>query len=859
MLPPGTRGVPMKPRLLLCSLMLSIAPALGITAANRPPATPGITAPADDLIVVSPADVHMETAPFSDPDGNAHRCTDWEIWTITPLELAWVTACIGGIEKLHTHLGDGIFKNSHAGRFDLLPDTIYQLRVRHSDNSGDPATQWSAWSERLFRTEVALPGGPIPWTMRQAGYRLDVIAGGFQLPVNIAFVPRPGASAASPWFYVAELYGTIKVVTRDLTVRTYASGLLNFNPTGKFPGSGEQGLTGLVVDGTTGDVFASMLHDRGGLHYPRVVRFQSADGGLTANRQTTILDIPEPQGQSHQISNLSIGPDEKLYVHMGDGFDPPKAQSMGSFLGKILRLNRDGSPASDNPFYAAADGVTATDYILALGFRNPFGGAWRLADSSLFEVENGPSVDRMARIVRGRNYRWDGTDASMTTAATYNWSPAVAPVNITFVQRERFNGSGFPDGRMGYAYVSESGPTWATGPQTRGKRISEFQIDASGQVARGPNTLLNYTGVGKATVAALAAGPDGLYFSELYKDTQYTSPTDRGARILRVRYVGTSSVLPARPVPGTIQAEDFDEDGEGVAYHDTTAGNRGGVYRQTDVDIEPAVDAGGGYNVGWIAAGEWLAYSVEIARAGAYALEARVASRGAGGTLHVEVGSTNVTASLTIPDTGAWQNWTTVKRTVTLPAGRQLLRIVFDQPGPTGWVGNVNYVRLAAVSGGQPYGGTRRTLPGTIQAEHFDTGGEGVTYHDTTAGNRGGVYRQTNVDLEATVDGGGGYDVAWIAPGEWLAYSVDVRQSGSYTLEARVACNGAGGTFHVEVGGVNVTGSLAVPNTGGWQNWTTLRRTVILPAGPQLLRMVFDSAGPGGAVANVNFLRVVVP
>jgi hypothetical protein len=121
------------------------------------------------------------------------------------------------------------------------------------------------------------------------------------------------------------------------------------------------------------------------------------------------------------------------------------------------------------------------------------------------------------------------------------------------------------------------------------------------------------------------------------------------------------------------------------------------------------------------------------------------------------------------------------------------------------------------------------------------------------------VYRQTNVDLETTVDSGGGYDVAWIAPGEWLAYSVDVRQAGSYVLEARVASNGTGGAFHVEVRGVNVTGSLAVPNTGGWQTWTTLRRTVTLPSGAQLLRIVFDSAGASGAVVNVNYVRVAVP
>ena len=55
-------------------------------------------------------------------------------------------------------------------------------------------------------------------------------------------------------------------------------------------------------------------------------------------------------------------------------------------------------------------------------------------------------------------------ERSMASGATYNWSPAVAPVNITFIQPERFSGSGFPAGKMGYAYVSESGPTWATGP-----------------------------------------------------------------------------------------------------------------------------------------------------------------------------------------------------------------------------------------------------------------------------------------------------------------------------------------------------------------------------------------------------------
>src|SRR5258708_5262982 len=59
-------------------------------------------------------------------------------------------------------------------------------------------------------------------------------------------------------------------------------------------------------------------------------------------------------------------------------------------------------------------------------------------------------------------------------------------------------------------------------------------------------------------------------------------------------------------LPGLWQAEAFDNGGEGVAYHDTTAVNEGGAFRNTGVDIEPTLDVGGGYNVGWTHAGEWL-------------------------------------------------------------------------------------------------------------------------------------------------------------------------------------------------------------------------------------------------------------
>ena len=424
----------------------------------------------------------------------------------------------------------------------------------------------------------------MPWTVRQVGYKVEVVATGFQLPVNIAFVPNPGQQPDSPFYYVTELYGTIKVVTKDGTISDYVTGLLDFNPTGNFPGSGEQGLTGIVVEPATGDVIAAYLYEDEDStrdpkpHYPKVVRFHSNDGGLTAATETTLLDMfGEMQGQSHQISNLSIGPDGKLYVHMGDGFRFETAPDLESFRGKVLRMNLDGSVPTNppNPFYNASDGITAKDYIFAYGLRNPFGGAWRALDGKHYGVENGPSQDRMARIDAGLSYGWDGTNDSMTTRAIYVWNPATAPVNIAFIQPSTFNGSGFPAGKMDHAFVSESGPTYATGPQSRGKRITEFALGGQGQLLTGPATLVEYTGSGKGSAVALAAGPDGLYFSDFYKDLNYQSPIDRGANILRIRYVGSADFtadVVTGPAPLAVQFTDF-SDVPGITSWEWTFGD----------------------------------------------------------------------------------------------------------------------------------------------------------------------------------------------------------------------------------------------------------------------------------------------
>jgi hypothetical protein len=300
------------------------------------------------------------------------------------------------------------------------------------------------------------------------------------------------------------------------------------------------------------------------------------------------------------------------------------------------------------------------------------------------------------------------------------------------------------------------------------------------------------------------------------------------------------------PIPGLINSEKFDNGGEGIAYHDRTAGNTGGQFRSTDVDIETSSE--GGYDVGWIDAGEWLNYTVAAGTAGNYTVQLRVAAP-AGASLHLGFNTaSNVWKVVSVPATGGWQNWTTVTVPVTLGAGTQQMTLLFD----TGAM-NFRYATVSAVNSSNtqllPYLGVATAVPGTIEAENFDNGGEGVAYHDTTAGNSGGQYRNTDVDLEPA--SGGGYDVGWIASGEWLNYTVNVAKAGSYTVQLRVA-SPAGGVMHVGFNTAsNVWSRVVVPATGAWQTWTTISIPVTLGAGIQQMTLLADLGG-----FNLDFITV---
>lgn len=315
-------------------------------------------------------------------------------------------------------------------------------------------------------------------------------------------------------------------------------------------------------------------------------------------------------------------------------------------------------------------------------------------------------------------------------------------------------------------------------------------------------------------------------------------------------------------LPGRIEAEAYDKGGEGLAYHDTTAGNSSGAYRTDDVDIRVTSDASGSYNVKSVRAGEWLAYTVSVAAAGTYAIDFRIASSGTGGTARITLDGADVSGAIALPATGGWNLWQTVRKDgVTLPAGTHVLRLTIEANGSGGTAADINWLNVSAASAPAPssaaYSGTPVALPNRIEAEDYDRGGEGSAYHDTTPGNSSGAYRSDDVDIRVTSDSSGSHNIKSVRAGEWLSYSVNVVTAGTYSLDLRVASLGGGGTVRVLVDGTDATGAIVLPDTGGWNAWRTVSKTgVTLTAGPHVLRLVIAANGPGGTAADINWLAI---
>ncbi|MDH3590290.1 MAG: PQQ-dependent sugar dehydrogenase [Planctomycetota bacterium] len=173
----------------------------------------------------------------------------------------------------------------------------------------------------------------------------------------------------------------------------------------------EEGLLGLAFDPDYANnrrfyVYYSLANPR----RSRVARYEAdpTDQNVALTAETTLLEFDQPFG-NHNGGCLQFGPDDKLYITSGDGGsggDPQNnAQNLGNLLGKVLRINTDGSQPTDNPFFTQQG--EPESYIWAYGLRNP----WRMSFDRgtgrlwLGDVGQG-AFEEIDVIVRGGNYGW---------------------------------------------------------------------------------------------------------------------------------------------------------------------------------------------------------------------------------------------------------------------------------------------------------------------------------------------------------------------------------------------------------------------------------------------------------------------
>lgn len=276
--------------------------------------------------------------------------------------------------------------------------------------------------------------------------------------------------------------------------------------------SWEQGLLGLTIDPDFQEnhyVYAYYTSINNNKVVNKVVRFMEANN--TAHNNVTILDnIPASHGY-HSGGALAFGKDEKLYITVGDATYPPYAQDPSVLVGKILRINRDGTIPNDNPY--------PTSPIYTLGHRNMFGIAFDKENGIGIATENGDALyDEINLIKKGGNYGFPTLQPPNLAPEFSNSSSSILPLRsywktIGPTQAIYYTGAKFPELKEKFLFAAFNGNLYALKLDRDNHRIIEEENIALG--------LYPYS-----AITGLAQSPDGdIYFSsfDIYKLTSINS------------------------------------------------------------------------------------------------------------------------------------------------------------------------------------------------------------------------------------------------------------------------------------------------------------------------------------------------
>ncbi|HCU49210.1 MAG TPA: hypothetical protein DGG94_05270 [Micromonosporaceae bacterium] len=279
--------------------------------------------------------------------------------------------------------------------------------------------------------------------------------------------------------------------------------------------------------------------------------------------------------------------------------------------------------------------------------------------------------------------------------------------------------------------------------------------------------------------------------------------------------------------------------GFGLSYGTTTPPSAFTVIQaeshntQSGTQLETTTDAGGGQNVGFITPGDWLSYNLAFGATSPANVVTRIASGAAvSGTIQYRLDSTTgpIIASVPVSNTGGWQVWTSATATLSgVATGNHLVYLTFTGTG--GDFVNINWFQFQAGTGTPNAYSVR-------QAESFSS--------------------QSGIQTQTTTDTGGGQNVGWIAPGDWIAYSnVDFGSPTALSVLTRIASGATtSGTIQYRLDSATgpIIASVPVSNTGGWQAWTTAT-TNLSGTATSVHTVYLTFTGTGGDFVNINWLQ----
>jgi glucose/arabinose dehydrogenase len=244
----------------------------------------------------------------------------------------------------------------------------------------------------LLALAISPARGAVP-----TGFTQSRVASGLTGPTDMEFAPDGR-------LFVAEEAGKLLIAKPNGTLATF------LDISSKVDIAGERGLLGVTFDPNFATNHFVYLHytRKATATTPvhnRVVRVTASGDSVVAGSEVLVFRLNNQSAQIHQGGAIDFGKDGKLYVSTGDNNTPDNAQKRTNLFGKMLRINKDGTIPSGNPFYATASGNNRA--IWALGLRNPFKFAVKPGTSTIFINDVGEDTwEEIDRGVSGANYGW---------------------------------------------------------------------------------------------------------------------------------------------------------------------------------------------------------------------------------------------------------------------------------------------------------------------------------------------------------------------------------------------------------------------------------------------------------------------